>query len=242
MTKLSGKQPLYSQLSDVLRDRIQSDMSPGDLLPSERQLCERYGLSRTTVRLALESLENRGLIYRRHGKGTFVADARHSAADLSLCYSFTDEMRALGRVPSTRILGFAEEEATKAVSAALGLSLGTHVYDLYRLRLADGVPMLVGHTYLPMQPFPGLSRTIASERPLYDILEHKYRQRIATAEEEIRAGCVRPSDAGHLGIPAGAPMLEITRVTRNVAGDVIEYTQSVARADKFKYHVVHSRV
>lgn len=242
MSKLSKKQPLYGQLFNVLRDKINNDMSPGDLLPSERQLSERYGLSRTTVRLALEGLENRGLIYRRHGKGTFVADEGHSTTDLSLCYSFTDEMRKLGRVPSTLILGFTEEEANKAVSAALGLHLGTHVYNLHRLRLADGIPMLVGHTYLPMQPFPGFSQEIASERPLYDILEHEYHQQIATAEEEIRAGTVCPSEAEQLGIPTGAPMLEITRVTCNVIGDVIEYTQSVARADKFKYHVVHSRI
>ena len=86
---LTRKQPLYDHLFDILRDKIQNDMAPGDLLPSERQLSQQYGLSRTTVRLALDSLEKMGLVARRHGKGTYVSDARHSETDLALCYSFT---------------------------------------------------------------------------------------------------------------------------------------------------------
>ena len=70
----SRKQPLYDQLVDILRDKIENEMEPGDLLPSERELSERYGLSRTTVRLALKELETLGLISRRHGKGTYVTD------------------------------------------------------------------------------------------------------------------------------------------------------------------------
>ena len=106
---LTRKQPLYDQLFDILRDKIQNDMAPGDLLPSERQLSQQYGLSRTTVRLALDSLEKMGLVTRRHGKGTYVSDARHSETDLALCYSFTEEMRRLGKTPKTQVLSFSQD-------------------------------------------------------------------------------------------------------------------------------------
>ena len=105
----SRKQPLYDQLVDILRDKIENEMEPGDLLPSERELSERYGLSRTTVRLALKELETLGLISRRHGKGTYVTDLSGGAMDLSSNYSFTQQMREVGRVPKTVDLDFVLE-------------------------------------------------------------------------------------------------------------------------------------
>ena len=117
MPTMARKQPLYDQLVDVLRDKIQNELKPGDLLPSERELTERYGLSRTTVRLALRELENLGLVVRRHGKGTFVASAETQATNLSQTYSFTEQMRELGRVPTTDILEFGRIEADKYLAA-----------------------------------------------------------------------------------------------------------------------------
>ena len=94
MATTSRKQPLYDQLVDLLREKIENDMEPGDLLPSERELSERYGLSRTTVRLALKELETLGLISRKHGKGTFVSDSSREATNLMGAYSFTEQMRS----------------------------------------------------------------------------------------------------------------------------------------------------
>lgn len=84
---------LYHQLVDLLQERIETCMIPHDKLPSERELTAQYGVSRTTVRLALQELENRGSIYRRHGKGTFVSDIKKEAADLAGAYSFTEQMK-----------------------------------------------------------------------------------------------------------------------------------------------------
>lgn len=107
------KQPLYDQLVDILSEKIDHEYRPGDLMPSERELSERYGLSRTTVRLALQELERLGLVIRQHGRGTFVADRSAQTTNLMQSYSFTEQMRELGRVPETTILEFCEFEADK---------------------------------------------------------------------------------------------------------------------------------
>ena len=94
-----NRQPLYDQLLNLLIEKIENEMEADTMLPSERELSKRYGLSRTTVRLALQELEKLGYIYRQHGKGTFVSDIRKQATNLSGSYSFTEQMKALGKQP-----------------------------------------------------------------------------------------------------------------------------------------------
>ena len=103
MAMAARKQPLYDQLVDILTEKIENEYRPGDLMPSERELSERYALSRTTVRLALQELERLGLVVRQHGRGTFVADRAAQATNLMQAYSFTNQMRSLGRVPETTV-------------------------------------------------------------------------------------------------------------------------------------------
>ncbi|WP_322150873.1 GntR family transcriptional regulator [Paratractidigestivibacter sp.] len=241
MGVISRKQPLYDQLVDILRDRIDTEMEPGDLLPSERELSERYGLSRTTVRLALKELETLGLITRRHGKGTFVSDLTSKAMDLTTNYSFTQQMRDAGRDPKTIDLEFDTIEATKTVADRMGLRLGEQVLFMKRLRLADGVPMMVERTYVPASRFIGLTREALAGKSLYAIIENDYHETIRVAEEEFFASVARKSDAEVLRIAEGAPVLQLARVTYNNQNAVIEFTHSVARADQFKYKVSHVR-
>ena len=241
MGTVSRKQPLYDQLVDLLREKIENEMEPGDLLPSERELSERYGLSRTTVRLALKELETLGLISRRHGKGTFVSDISRETTNLMGSYSFTEQMRSLGRVPKTIILEFEVREATKSVAEHLRVRLGDKVFRMRRLRLADDVPMMVERTYLPVSEFVSLTLADVSTKPLYDIIEQDYHEKIRLAEEEFYASIARSADAAALGIAEGAPVLQLIRTTYSDKNMVIEYTHSVARADQFKYKVTHVR-
>lgn len=241
MGKVSRRQPLYDQLVDLLRERIENELEPGDLLPSERELSQRYDLSRTTVRLALRELETLGLVSRRHGKGTFVADLSRQVTNLMGAYSFTEQMREMGRVPRTVVLEFEVVEATRSVGERMALRLGDRVFSMRRLRLADDVPMMVERTYLPVSHFPTLTLAEVSSKPLYDIVEHDFHDKIASAEEEFYASIARSGDAAPLGIPEGAPVLKLVRTTKNARGLVIEYTHSVARADQFTYKVMHVR-
>ena len=195
------KQPLYDQLVDILTEKIDHEYRAGDMIPSERELSERYGLSRTTVRLALQELERLGLVVRQHGRGTFVTDRSAKATNLMQSYSFTEQMRAMGRDPETTILEFCEMEADK--------------------NLAE--------------------RPLLERKPLYDVIEQDFQQKIRVAEEEFYASIARPTDAHLLGIVEGSPVLDLVRTTYNESNEVVEYTLSVARADQFKYKVYHQR-
>ena len=242
MAPRARKQPLYDQLIDILTEKIEQEYRPGDLMPSERELSERYGLSRTTVRLALQELEKLGMVVRKHGRGTFVADRSAQVTNLMQSYSFTEHMRSLGRVPETTILEFSETDADKNLAERMGVRLGERLFKLKRLRSADATPMMVELSYLPLRKFMTLKRALLDSMPLYEIIENVYHEKIRVAEEEFFASVARPADAHLLDISEGAPVLDLVRTTYNTSNEVIEYTLSVARADQFKYKVYHQRL
>ena len=235
------RQPLYDQLVDILSEKIEYEYRPGDLMPSERELSERYGLSRTTVRLALQELEQLGLVVRQHGRGTFVADRSAQTTNLMQSYSFTDQMREMGREPHTTILEFSEIEADVNLADHLGIREGDKLFKLKRLRSADDIPMMVERSYLPMRKFLSLKRPLLESKPLYEVIEHDFHEKIRVAEEEFFASIARTADAHLLGINEGAPVLDLVRTTFNMSNEIVEYTLSVARADQFKYKVYHHR-
>lgn len=241
MATAARKQPLYDQLVDLLSDKIQNEMHPGDALPSERDLAETYGLSRTTVRLAMSELEELGLVTRKHGKGTFVSSVSRDTTDLMGTYSFTDQMRSLGRVPHTEVIDFEVREASKFVAQNMDLRLGEAVFRMRRLRTADGVPMMLERTYMPVKVFEGLTQRMVESKSLYEIVEQDFRMKIKTAEEAFGARAARPDEARLLKIDEDAPVLHLVRTTYNSKNVVIEYTRSVARADMFEYKIVHTR-
>lgn len=241
MAIAARKQPLYDQLVDILTEKIDHEYRPGDLMPSERELSERYGLSRTTVRLALQELERLGLVVRQHGRGTFVADRSAQTTNLMHSYSFTDQMREMGRSPETTILEFCEFETDKNLAEHMGTRIGDRLFKLKRLRSADGMPMMVERTYLPVRKFLSLKRPMLEHKALYELIEQDFRQKIRVAEEEFFASIARPADARLLEISEGAPVLDLVRTTYNASNEIVEYTLSVARADQFKYKVFHHR-
>jgi len=204
MTSSTGKQPLYDQMVEMLRNKIYNELQTGDALPSERELTQRYGVSRTTVRLALNELERMGLIVRRHGKGTFVAENKNEITDLTGTYSFTDQMKELGRVPLTTILEFGVVEATKNIAAHLGLHIGDGAISMKRLRSADGVPMMVEYTWVPSSGHarshcaPTLRRS-----PSMASWRRTTRSRFTVANEEFCASVADRTDARLLGIKEG---------------------------------------
>lgn len=233
------KQPLYDQLADKLSQTIMNDFKTGDRLPGERELAEGYGLSRTTIRQALQELERLGLIERRHGRGTFVLNRHNQTADLLESYSITDQIRARGLEPSTVNIEFSELAADKNLAAHMGMQADAKVLMIKRVRYGDDRPMMVERTYVPTALFPTLRRSTLEHRSLYEVMEHDFNQIVNEAEEEFFASIARSSDAHLLGVSEGSPVLEVERTTYNPRGEVVEYTVSVARADQFKYRVVH---
>ena len=237
----NSKQPLYDQLVDLLKEKIETELEPNTKLESERELSNRYGLSRTTVRLALQELEKMGYIYRRHGKGTYVSDLSKKAKNITSAYSFTEQMKALGKQPKTVILEFETIEANKYFANKLQVSLGEPLYKMKRLRLADDEPMMLERTYLPVKKFWNLTQALLETKPLYDLFSQDYQQVVHIADEEFYASIVRNKDMAYLDIEEGSAVLNLVRTTYNIDNEVIEYTLSVARADQFHYQVRHIR-
>ncbi len=209
MSIVSKKQPLYDQLVVILREKI-DEMSPGEMLPSERELCERHGLSRTTVRLALAELEQLGVVVRKHGIGTFVATSHSSANELANIFSFTEWVQSQGKVPTTKMLAFGITDASKRVAEKLGIQVGDKVYRMRRLRIADKVPMIVERTYLPADEFSSLSSEALASQSLYEIVETDYHQKIRVAREEAIASTALMEESRLLGIPEGSAVLKMT--------------------------------
>lgn len=237
----NSKQPLYDQLVDLLKEKIETELEPNTKLESERELSNRYGLSRTTVRLALQELEKMGYIYRRHGKGTYVSDLSKKAKNITSAYSFTEQMKALGKQPKTVILEFETIEANKYFASKLQVSIGEPLYKMKRLRLADDEPMMLERTYLPVKKFWNLTQKLLETKPLYDLFSQDFQQVVHIAEEEFYASIARNKDMSYLEIAEGSAVLNLVRTTYNINNEVIEYTLSVARADQFHYQVRHIR-
>ncbi|MGS7001383.1 GntR family transcriptional regulator [Streptococcus pyogenes] len=233
------EQPLYLQIVDDLEVKIKKSMTENDKLLSERELSDLYGVSRITIRLALKELELRDLIYKKQGKGTYVSGIKEPITDLSSTYSFTEQMKKMGKMPKTEILSFEQYQVTPYLSGLLELDPDTEVFELERLRIADDMPLMFERSYIPAQPFQGLSIADLKRKALYDIFAKDYQETIRLAEEEFYASIALDYEADLLGIKKGDPVLHIIRKTYNDKNILIEFTFSIARADQFRYRVQH---
>lgn len=151
------EKPLYLQLASVIRSELCENLDPNDRLPSEREICRVYDVSRTTVRLAMKELEDQGYIYRVHGKGTFVSAINKNKQNLGDYYSFTEQTKRQGKVPKSLVLEFEIVNSNYFIAGQLGIDPGNKIIRFVRLRLADNIPMMVETTYLPYDRFSTLA-------------------------------------------------------------------------------------
>lgn len=238
----SEQMPLYSQLSLDLIEYIKTQGEPHQQMLSEREICKEYGVSRTTVRAALKELETLGYIYKRHGKGTFISSQWKERQNLLEGYSFTEQMKELGRTPSTIITAFDTYPADAYIASQLGLGLAEPIYRIKRIRLADGIPMMKETTFLPGYPFPGFTKEQLDNRSLYDVFSQDFGQDITYADEEFSASILTEDEASALDCEPNSACLRLKRTSVNRENHIIEYTLSVARSDQFYYKVRYSRV
>lgn len=225
--------PLYQQLYELLRKKItQGEWRPGDMLPTENELVEQFGLSRNVVRQALDELVREGLIYRQRGRGTFVA---HPTVEQALVrvISFTEDMRQRGFTPGTEVLSAQVLPASPEMAAHLGLQAGAELVRIERLRLADGEPMSIEVSHLIHALCPGILAYDFAHQPLREILERVYDLRIESARQTIRAIAATPYLAERLGLETGAPLLFIERVSYTAGQVPIEFLQIYHRGDRY---------
>jgi len=223
-------QPLYQQLQRALRDAIQSGkLSPDDALPSERQLAAELGISRITVRKAIDGLADEGLLVRRQGSGNFVgARIEKNFAKLT---SFSEDMRARGRVPSSQWLKKTDGQVTPEEAMRLALSPGAKVYRLHRLRFADDEPMALEYCTVSAHALPSLDDVDLS---LYDALE-RAGNRPVRALQRLRALLLDDEKARLLEAKPGDAGLLVERVGYLRDGRAIELSHSYYRGDTYDF-------
>ncbi len=228
LTEGAKSSVLYMQLQDWLREAIASgQLAPNEAISTERELAEQFGVSRITVRKAVDGLVYEGLLTRRQGAGTFVA-ARVEKS-YSKMTSFTEDMLSRGRVPSSQWLSKAAGTVNPEEAISMGLSPGTMVYRFNRMRFADGTSMGLDYSTVPADCLPSLDSV---EESLYAALEANG-NRPVRALQRLRAVAFNAEQARLLEIPVGSPGLLIERRGFLADGRPVEYTQSYYRGDSY---------
>ncbi|WP_216216375.1 GntR family transcriptional regulator [Amycolatopsis aidingensis] len=227
---VEGPTPKHAQLREILRRSVERELPPGSPIPSERELAERYDVSRLTVRSAIGKLVEEGLLSRVRGKGTFTASRR---MELQLyLMSFTDDMRRRGLSPTTEVVGTTMEVPPGPTATALRLDEGEAAYRLRRLRRADGVPLAVERGWYHPARVPGLF-DLDLTGSLYAHLAATYDIRLDHAWQTVWAESADKETASLLGIRTGSPLLVFRRVS-SVRGEPVEDMTSWYRGDHYQ--------
>jgi GntR family transcriptional regulator len=223
--------PLYYQLQNILKTEIESGRwRPEQRLPSEEELTKRFQVSKITVRQALTELAQSGYINREQGRGTFVAKRKFDEGPRELT-SFTEEMRRHSLTATSRVLDQSEGEMDDRVAGALRLPARSPAVTIKRLRLADSEPLSVQTAHIPAALIPGLRMPEGAS--LYEILRRDYELYPARARETYVAAVADETAAALLGIPVGAPVFEVERVTLTANEKPFEFVQSTVRGDRY---------
>jgi GntR family transcriptional regulator len=227
--------PLYAQVENVIIDRISDgSLPPGTRLPSEDDLVQEHAVSRTTIRAAIQSLVQRGLVEIRRGKGTFVTQPKITQ-ELTELTGFVEDMQALGRHAKAKVLDQRVVAANQVVARQLALSQGTPVVRIQRVRLADAIPLSFDETYLPKQLGEKVMADNLETEPIFSLLEQKYRTPLVEAEYRLEAVCADPTVATALCIDVGSPIFLIERTSYSIGHRPVDYEKLHYRGDQIRF-------
>ena len=235
--------PYYIQLIEALKGKIHSgEWQAGDQIPSEPDLCEAYGVSRTVVRQSLREIELEGLISRRKGKGTFVAEPKIGESLAQKLTGFYQDMVERGHDIETQVLHHKVIPAEKKVAEYLAIDPGTTVIDIKRLRFIKGEPIVLVSSYLPLELCPELAGADITNKSLYEFLENECGVIIAYGRRSIEAVVADQTEANLLQIEVGAPLILLDSVSYLEDDTPIEYYHAVHRGDRSKFEVELVRI
>lgn len=224
--------PLYFQLSQELERAItEGELKPGDRIETEVEIAERLGLSRPTVRQAIQDLVNKGMLVRRRGVGTQVV---HSQLRRSMeLTSLFDDLTSANKKPTTRVLSLGKAPADATVAAALNIAEGTSVIAVKRLRSVRNEPLAIMSNWLPADLVP-LTKTELERTGLYDLLRSNGIQ-MRVANQRIGARSATAAEARLLDLKPNAPLLTMERTSFDESGKAVEYSSHCYRADAYSF-------
>ncbi len=234
--------PLYAQIKDILRARIlDGSYQPHQQMPSEAEMIASFGVSRITVRQALNDLANEGLIFRIHGKGTFVSKPK-AFQELGRLQGFGEAMRQMGYETFSRVLSIKTVAPSAQVQERLQLAKRARVTELRRLRFLNREPISLDVSYVPTPIGQRLAKEDLAARDVFVILENDYGLTLGHADLQIGSALADDALAMHLKVEAGSPVLCIERTTHTASGEPIDYEHLYYRGDAFQYKVRVDRV
>ncbi len=236
----SSPLPLWFQIAERLRRAIvDGTFVAGDALPSETQLNQAFGISRSTSRTALNSLEQEGLIVRKSGKGSIVLGPRVEQPAIEM-YGFSDDMRQRGLRPSYNTVFAGRGRVNLEASDALGLRANATVYHSRRVLKADDQPVGLALSWIPFNVFGDAPLPTADDlnhNSLYRWLNEKCGVELTGARETIEAALAEGDMVGELQVPAGAAVLVVRRRSEAFDGSPVEYAILHFRADRYRLHL-----
>ncbi len=231
----SRRTPLYEQLAHAIRQAVEEGvLPPGSALPPEPELARRLGLSRQTVNQAMTGIARRGVVTRRRGVGTFVAEP-YVEQPLSGLYSFLRTLEAQGRLPSARLLGYGITVDDRSSPVLSGQPDGL-IFEIRRLRLVDGEPFVVETIHLPLACGERLPLERLTREVVYDLLREICGVTVTHAEETLRPVTLEQPEAALLGLPPGEPAFLVERT--GYAGErPVELRSSLIRGDRYRFRI-----
>ena len=238
-TATEGKNPvpLYLQLKEILQAEIRSGTwQPGERIPSEESIRERFSVSRATVRQALSELEAEGLLIRHQGRGTFVCKPKIEMK-LQRFYSFTQDMEERGLHPESRVVTFDIIVRRPSIAEIMRVPESEPLIKAVRLRIARGEPIMLETTYIPEHFVPGLTEEDLATHSLYSLLEERYQMRLESAIESFEPVLIDEFAAKMLEVPQGSPALYLERIGCLAEGRRVELSQTIVRGDRCRYFV-----
>ncbi|MBS4204633.1 GntR family transcriptional regulator [Lederbergia citrea] len=228
--------PLYHQLKELLRETIEKGVSkPGDKIPSEKDICAQFNISRSTAKKAIEDLVQEGVLNRIQGKGTFIAKPKLEQS-LSGFYSFSKVMQEKGLNPRDIILDMKIVEATPKVTRKLKLKPDEEVIELKRLRCANNEPIIFETSYIPEKIVPKISPESILENSLYDVMFKEFGIIVAKAKEVFEPILIQEYERKYLEVKEGYPALLLERIAYDTYENPVEYCHSIVRGDRCRFY------
>jgi GntR family transcriptional regulator len=231
--------PLYHQLKEIFVEKIvNAEWVPGQIIPSEKDLCAQYGVSRGPMRQALNELVRAGMLTRKQGKGTWVRPPQiQLEGGLTQLRSFTELIEQRGLRHSARYLSFDGVPARGGIARSLSLAEGEPVFRACRLRLADGEPLILETLYLPEKVCPELTEADLSRAPLYTTLATQYGVPLLRARQFYEPALADDFEARVLQLPTGAPVLLVQNTTYSTDDQPVVLAKAIWRGDRVRYYV-----
>jgi GntR family transcriptional regulator len=224
--------PLYIQIAEGLIAQIESgDLCPGEQLPPERELSEKLGVTRMTLRRALRVLEVQGLIIRKHGIGTYIAEPKIDRK-MEIVFRFGSDMQQRGFTPQAKIISFDQIMAESSVAKDLIIPISAQIYSILRLRSINHEPVMLESYLIPVQRFPGLDRYDLENHSIYQVLEDIP---IARARQSFEPVVATEFEAELLNIAIGDALMMEKRISYDAQNLPIEFGKDRYRGDRFRF-------